>query len=477
MEIKPFKGFRFNPKVVGDVGNCIAPPFDVIGPVEQQQLYEKSEYNIARITKGKTSPSDNEHNNQYTRAAEYLNSWIKSGVLKQDVKEAIYAYVQDFRLAPALPLGMAKPTVAGAASATGAEANKAGLPAYRRLSFIALTKLEEFGDKVRPHEEVFEKPMTDRLNLKRATAARFGLVFMLYEDKQKIAEKIIEKLVVSSSNPAAAQKPLADFIFEDIRQRLFAINNRDDIDVIVKMMSDKSCIIADGHHRYMTGLAYSKESSNPAAKYQMLSFSNICQDGLKLLATHRLVGNLENFKLEKFIADLKENFEVTKLSFGSDGAKAGTKQNRQDALRQMIIKMQTEYNNDRNAFGIYGGNSAFYVAVLKDKRAMDLAVPDKSDAWKSLDVSILHKLVLERLLGIDEQKIIKDGNIEYVKGIPDAIDDLILLVDSGQKQVLFLLNPVKMQQLQMVTAAGERMPHKSTYFYPKMYTGLVIHKL
>ncbi len=435
MEIKPFKGFRFDPKMVGDVSNCIAPPFDVIGPAEQQQLYEKSEYNIARITKGKTSPSDNEQNNQYTRAANYLNRWIKSGVLKQDAKEVIYAYVQDFQLAETT---------------------------YRRLSFIALTKLEEFGDKVRPHEEVFEKPMTDRLNLKRATAARFGLVFMLYEDKQKIAEKIIEK--------AAAQKPLADFTFEDIRQRLFAINNGDDIDVIVKMMSGKSCIIADGHHRYMTGLTYSKESSNPAAKYQMLSFANIYQNGIKLSATHRIIGNLKIFNIDKFVTDLKENFNVTELSFGSAGAKAGTKQ-------KMITQIQTEYDNDRNAFGIYGGNSAFYVAVLKDKRAMDLAVSDKSDAWKSLDVSILHKLVLEKLLGIDEQKIIKDGYVEYVKGIPDAIDDLIRLVDSGQKQVLFLLNPAKMQRLQMVTAAGERMPHKSTYFYPKMYTGLVIQKI
>jgi len=236
------------------------------------------------------------------------------------------------------------------------------------------------------------------------------------------------------------------------------------------MMSGKSCIIADGHHRYMTGLTYSKESSNPAAKYQMLSFANIYQDGIKLSATHRIIGNLKKFNIGKFVTDLKENFNVTELSFGSAGAKAGTKQ-------KMITQIQTEYDNDRNAFGIYGGNSAFYVAVLKDKRAMDLAVPDKSDAWKSLDVSVLHKLVLEKLLGIDEQKIIKDGYVEYVKGIPDVIDDLIRLVDSGQKQVLFLLNPVKMQKLRMITTAGERMPHKSTYFYPKMYTGLVIQKI
>jgi uncharacterized protein (DUF1015 family) len=435
MEIKPFKGFRFDPKVAGDVGNCIAPPFDVIGPAEQQKLYEKSEYNIVRITKGKTTPIDDQYNNQYTRAADYLAQWIKTGVLKQDSKEVIYAYVQDFLITEMK---------------------------YQRLSFIALTKLEEFGPKVRPHEEVFEKPMTDRLNLKRATAARFGLVFMLYEDKQKIAEKIIKSI--------AEQKPLVDFTFEDIRQRLFAITDRSCINAIVKMMSYQSCIIADGHHRYTTGLTYSKESTNPAAKYQMLSFANICQDGLKLLATHRLVGDLKNFNIVKFITNLKKDFNITELPFSSAGDKTA-------AYQKMLTQIQTEYNNDRNAFGIYGSNDAFYVAVLKNKRAMDSAAPDKSDIWKSLDISVLHKLVLEKLLGIDEKQLTKDGNVGYVKGAPNAIDDSIRLVDTGQKQVLFLLNPVKMQQLQMVTAIGERMPHKSTYFYPKMYTGLVIQKI
>lgn len=445
MEIKPFRGYRFNPKIVGDVGKCIAPPFDVIDPNQQQQLYEKSEYNIVRITKGKITSSDNEHNNQYTRAAEYLNQWIKAHVLKQDTKEAIYGYIQDFQLADTL---------------------------YQRISFIALTKLEEFGPIVRPHEQVFEKQITDRLNLYRATAARFGLVFMLYEDKQKIADKIIlEKL--------AAQKPILDFTNDDnVRQRLFVINGRAEIDAIIKMMSDKSCIIADGHHRYTTGLAYSKESSNPAAKYQMLSFTNVCQDGLKLLATHRLVSNIKNFNMVKFIASLQKDFNVIEMPFDSTDTKTNAK-------KKLLAQMDKEYNADKNAFGIYGvgsggpaaRNNSFYIAILKDKRTMDSVTQNKSDVWKSLDVSILHELILDRLLGIDEQKLTKGEFVEFVKGTPNAIDDSIRLVDSGKKQVLFLVNPVKMQQLQEVTDAGERMPHKSTYFFPKMYTGLVIQKL
>ena len=436
MEVKAFKAFRFDPKVVGDVGKCIAPPFDVISTSQQQQLYEKSEYNIVRITKGKTTASDNDNHNQYTRAADYLNRWTKTSALRQDPDEIIYAYVQDFQLA-------------------GTD--------FQRLSFIALARLEEFGKTVRPHEQVFDEPMIDRLNLNRATAARFGLVSMLFEDQQKIADQVIDNIV--------RQNPLVDCVNDqNIRHRLFAITAKADIDAIAKMMSDKSCIIADGHHRYMTGLTYSKENANPAAKYQMLAFTNICQEGLKLLATHRLVRNLENFNIEKLITSLKEDFEIAEFPFDSPSAKA-------DAKQRMLAQMKAEYNNDRNAFGIYAGNNAFYVAVLRDKQAMDLVAPNYSDAWKSLDVSALHKLILEKLLGIDGQKLAKSQNLEYVKDTPNAIDDSISWIDAGQKQVLFLMNPVKMQQLKMITSAGEKMPQKSTYFYPKMYTGLVIQKL
>jgi len=436
MQIKPFKAFRFDETVVGDVGNCVAPPYDVISPTQQEQLYKKSEHNIVRIIKGKTTASDNVDNNQYTRAADYLNKWIEQGVLKQDATETIYAYVQDFELA-------------------GTQ--------FQRFSFIALAKLEEFGKAVRPHEQIFDKPMLDRLNLKRATTAKFGLVLMLYEDEQKVADKII--------NQATTTEPLINFIDEqNVRHRLFTITAKEDIDAIVRIMNDKSCIIADGHHRYTTALTYSKESGNSAAQYQMLAFVNTFQKGLVVLATHQLVGNLENFCYEKLITELKENFELTELQFNSPQTKL-------DARQKMLAQMKAEHNNDNNAFGIYGSNNAFYVAVLKDKQAMDPVMPDMSSAWKALDVSVLHKLILEKLLGIDEERLVKDENLQYVKDTPDAIDQSISEVDAGHKQAAFFMNPVKMQQLTMVTDAGERMPQKSTYFYPKIYTGLMIQKM
>jgi len=436
MQIKPFKAFRFDKAVVGDVGNCVAPPYDVISDAEQEQLYNKSEYNIVRIIKGKTNASDNGDNNQYTRAAGYLNNWIKQGVLKQDSAETIYAYVQDFELA--------------------------GIQ-FQRLAFIATARLEEFGEIVRPHEQILNKPMFDRLSLKKATTADFGLVFMLYEDEQEIADKIIEQ--------AATTEPLIDLIDEqNVRHRLFAITAKEDIQKILKMMNDKSCVIADGHHRYTTGLVYSNESDNPAAKYQMLAFANISHKGLIVLATHRLAGNLENFSFEKLITELKENFELTEFKFDSPESKMHARQ-------KMLEQMKAGHNNNKNAFGIYGSNNAFYVAVLRDKQAMDSVVPDMSSAWRHLDVSILHKLILEKILGIDEEKLAKGENLQYVKDTPNAIDESISQVDAGNKQAAFFMNPVKMQQLKLVTEAGERMPQKSTYFYPKIFTGLTIQKL
>ena len=437
MEVKPFKAFRFNAGVVGDVGRCIAPPYDVISEAEREELYRRSEYNIARITKGRITDSDNGQSNQYTRAAEYLQKWMAEGALKQDAQNTIYGYVQDFEL-------------------NGV--------AFQRLSFIALGKLEDFGKTVRPHEQVFEKPMLDRLNLKKATAARFGLVFMLYDDPQGVADKIIAE--------AAKQEPLVDFVDDQrVRHRLFAITDDGHIEAIARMMGDKSCVIADGHHRYTTGLTYLRETGNPAARYQMLTFTNSAQDGLVVLATHRVVGGLADFDPARFLTRLANGFTTQGFAFGSDA------NGKEQARQRMLAEMKNLHDQDKTAFGVYMGDGAFRVAVLKDRCLMDAAAPDKSGAWRDLDVSVLQKLVLEQLLGLDEQKMGNPDYVQYVKDMPNAIHDIIAHIDAGRQQVAFFTNPIKMPQLARITEAGERMPHKSTYFYPKMYTGLTIQKL
>jgi uncharacterized protein (DUF1015 family) len=435
MEIKPLKAYRFNEAVVGDAGRCIAPPYDVIDPDLQDRLYKKSKYNIVHITRGKAGPSDGPNNNQYTRAAKLLADWLRTGVLKRDTTDTVYAYVQDFE-------------VAGVKS--------------QRLSFIALAKLEELGKGVRPHEHTLEGPKIDRLNLRRATKASFGLIFMLYQDSQNVADKIIQK--------TAKQKPLIDFTDEqNVRHRLFGINDDTDIDAITKMMNTKTCIIADGHHRYETALNYYKETGDPAAQHVLTAFVNASQKGLLILATHRLIQNVKGFSGKKLLANLRKDFDLTTFAFDGDEAK-------ELAKNKMLDKMRADFDADKNAFGIYTGDGAFYVAVLKNKRLMDAAAPNMSDHWKSLDVAVLHKLIIEKHLGIDEQGLAEGGNIEYVKDTGEAIDGSINQVDKGARQAAFFVNPTKMKQIEMVTAAGERMPQKSTFFFPKVYTGLVINK-
>jgi uncharacterized protein (DUF1015 family) len=431
MEVKPFKAFRYNPQVVGDAARCIAPPYDVIGDEEQERLHRRSQYNVAYITRGKSTPSDNGQQNVYTRAAEYLQKWIAEGALRQDDENTIYGYVQDFEL-------------------NGV--------AFQRLSFIALGKLEDFGKTVRPHEQVFEKPLLDRLNLERATNAKFGLVFMLYDDPQGVADRIIEK--------AAANIPLIDFADElGVRHRLLGITAAKEIEAITRMMANKSCIIADGHHRYTTGLKHMQESDNPAAKYQMLAFTNTRQKGLVVLATHRLVGGIKDFQPQQFLLNLKSR-GFTVMKFGS----------RQEMLRA-LADLRSTHDRDLTVFGVYMGGGVFYVAVLEDKSRMAAVAPERSEAWRSLDVSVLQKLVLEELLGLDEQKMGNPDYVEYVKDVPNAVHEVIARVDAGRKQIAFFTTPVKMEELARVTEAGERMPHKSTYFFPKMYTGLTIQKL
>jgi uncharacterized protein (DUF1015 family) len=202
----------------------------------------------------------------------------------------------------------------------------------------------------------------------------------------------------------------------------------------------------------------------------MIAFANTCHEGLVILATHRLVGNLKNFSIEKLITNIKENFEITQHSFKSDAIKIEAKQ-------KMLAQMKTEHDKLKTAFGIYGGNNTFYVAALKEKQIMDSISPNMSRAWRELDVSILHKVILEKLLGIDEKQLASGAQLEYIKDTDNAIDESIAKVDKGQSQAAFFLNPVKMEQLKMVTDAGEKMPQKSTYFFPKMYSGMVINKL
>ena len=436
MEIRAFKAVRFNGEVVADTGKCISPPYDVIEDSYRERLYERSEHNVVRIIKGETTVADNADYNQYSRAGKYFNDWLASGVLKQDDSESIYAYVQNFCI---------------------------GGEEFCRSGFIALGKLTEFGKGVQPHEKTLEGPKADRLNLMRATAGQFGQIFMIYDDVEQVADKVI---AASAAKPA-----LLNFTDQDeVRHRLFAIDSAEDIEAIQTMMSSRDAIIADGHHRYETALNYLAESDNPTAQYRMMTFVNMRNEGLTILPTHRLVSNLPDFDLDSLIAKLGSEFDITEYKFEGKAEKSAA---RQKAFAE--IKMQ--FDDNCNSFVLYAGTNSFYTVTLGDGQAMNTAAANMSNAAKGLDVNVLHTLILDKQLGIGEKQLAEQSNLAYIKDIGDAIARSIAKVDSKESQAVFFMNPTRNEQVQAIAAAGEKMPQKSTFYYPKIFTGLTINKL
>jgi uncharacterized protein (DUF1015 family) len=432
MKIKAFRAYRFDKSVVGNVGNCIAPPYDVINAEQQSRLYERNTHNIVRIDFGKRAPDDSAGDNQYTRAAEYLKTWLGEGALRREPKEMLYAYVQDF---------------------------KVGLRSLQRSGFVGLGELEEFGKGVRPHERTLDGPKADRLNLTRATGSQFGQVFMLYDDPKGVADAAIRK--------AMAGEAMVDTVDDEgVRHRLYGIEAAADIAAVCEMMANRQVIIADGHHRYETAVNYWHETGNPSAGWSMMTFINMRNPGLVILPTHRLVGNLASFDVKGLLKKLSKDFEVAQFEYGRG--------EKDQARQEMFIWMKDEFGDKRSAFGIYAGEGAFYAAVLKNPGAMDV-VKDKSKPWRMLDVSVLHKLILEDMLGIGEKELANETNIEYIKDIGNAIDHSIEAVDSGKKQAVFFMNPTRIDEVRAVAGEGEKMPQKSTFFHPKVYTGLTIN--
>ncbi|MBC8379842.1 MAG: DUF1015 domain-containing protein [Planctomycetes bacterium] len=436
MNIRPFKAYRFNKEIVGDAGSCIAPPYDVIDTAHQQVLYEKNAYNIVRAIKGKKEANDTESNNVYTRAADYLTKAIEDGALTQEASEAIYVYVQDFEI---------------------------GGNQYERTGIIALGGLTAFGEGVQPHEKTLEGPKADRLNLTRATACQLGQIFMLYDDPANV-----DRTIIANALTKEAVIDMTDD--QQARHRLFVIDEPALIEAFVSMMTDKQTVIADGHHRYETALNYWSETQNEQAAYQMLSFVNMRNEGLVIQPTHRLLINMTDFDAAALLDELKQEFEVTKFAFDGDTDK-------QQAREGMFKKMQQAGAENENVFGFYAADNAFYAILLKKTEAMSALCPEMSDAALKLDVNVLHKLILEKHLGICDAKLPGESHLGYITDLGDAIDKSITKVDSGQSDGVFFMNATHIEQVQAVASAGEKMPQKSTFFYPKIFSGLTVRKL
>ena len=436
MDIIPFKGYRYNPQTVGDPGDCIAPPYDVIDAAQQADLYERNACNVVRIIKGKAGEQDNEQNNVYSRAADALRTFMAENALVEDPQEQIYVYSQDF-------------TIDGTA--------------YTRNGFIALGKLQAYGANVKPHEQTLAGPKADRLNLTRAIKTQVGQIFMLYSDPEKQIDPILAQ--------ACRAQPLLSHVDDDkVTHKLFAISDPQEIATISAVMESRDIFIADGHHRYETALNYMNESDNPKAGYQMMTFVNTHNEGLVVLPTHRLIKNVAGFSPDEFVGRLREAFDVARLAFHDVVEKKET-------LGQMTDALTVEFETNQNAFGMYFNDGAFYVVTLKDIAFMQNLAGDHSRPWQQLDVAILHKLALEKHLGIDEAALTAQTNVEYIKDFGDATGRALDRVDEGSAQCLFFMNPTRIEGIEAVAKTGEKMPQKSTFFFPKIYSGLVLNVL
>lgn len=422
--ILPFRGIYFNFKKANNLKKVTCPPYDVISPQEQDRFYRLHPYNVIRLILGKESPKDNGKDNRNIRAAHFFKTWVSKEILKQEFSPAIYVYRLTY------PYGNRQHT---------------------SLGFIALSRLEDWQrKKVLPHEDTFAKFKTDRLNLLRATKANFESILSLYPSSAKI-EKILKKAVKS--------RPMMKFKDEqNIEHTVYSLSDPRDIAVIKKEMAKKILFIADGHHRYQAALNFSRElsrskplSNGQMSNYMMMTFMDMSKSNLTILPTHRVVYNLPGFSHKKLFDNLALYFTIEKVS-----------------ARALSLRLK-ERKNKNVTFGLCLKGGQYFILTLKPKLNINKLVrEEKSLAWKKLDVSILQKLILERLDGFNPDK-----NLFYTRSAEEALRK----VKDGSAQMAFLLNPTTIEDIKAVASRGEKMPHKSTYFFPKLRSGLIMRKI
>ncbi len=428
--ILPFRGYRYDKERV-EIKDVVSPPYDVISQKFQEELYRRSDYNIVRIILGKDEAGDNDGKNKYTRSANFFKSWIEEGHLKQDAKPCIYVYSQEFVV-------------------SGEKRERTGL--------VTTVELEEFGKNILPHEFTLKGPKIGRRLLLEKTKANFGQIFSIYLDPENRVDSILEK--------EKEKPPEFDMTDEEgVRHRLWVTDDEETIESIEKEMKEKRIFIADGHHRYETSLEYSRDHpENEEAKRIMMTLVNMKNEGLVILPTHRLVKDVEDLDRDQLADNLKKNFDIVTIDFDETKEK--------EKREEMFKKMKSR----KNSFGMFSGDNRYFVFTLKDESIMDERVKERSKPWRRLDVSVLHILVLEDLLGIDTTKPEKQRHVEYVKDTKDAVEECLAKVKNGECQIAFFTNPTKIEEVEEVAENGDKMPQKSTFFYPKVYTGFVIYK-
>ncbi|MBI3754862.1 MAG: DUF1015 domain-containing protein, partial [Deltaproteobacteria bacterium] len=408
--------------------------------------------NIVRLILGKIFPDDTAGNDRYSRAAADFKKWQDEKVLVRDQKPAIYYYIQVYKL-------------------------KDGKRRVRK-GFIALTKIEEFGKGgIHPHEKTLAGPKADRLKLMKACNANFSCIFSLYSEPQKTINRLLEDCCVTSS-------PIIDVADDDgVESKVWRIERPEAIKKVAEIMFDKPLFIADGHHRYETALNYRnmmRERTTPpfskggeggytgkeAFNYVMMYFSNMDDEGMTIMPTHRIVHSIPKFTPKPFLVNCSHFFDIEEAQWNNDI---------ESRIRKEFYKKIEERGAKLPSFGLYiNGMNSYFVLTLKEKDIMDKVFGGSiPDVFKSLDVTVLHALILNNILGISSSAQENQGNLLYLKGLDEAIGE----AKKDSMLMSFLLNPTKIEQVKVVASAGHVMPQKSTYFYPKLLSGLVINPI
>lgn len=419
--LDPFRGVRYDLGVVGAADGVIAPPYDVIGDAQRQELLARSPYNIARIIR---ADSDDD----YARVADTLKQWRKDRALTQDDTPAVYVYEQRFDL---------------------------GGREYRRTGMIGLVTLNPEEGSVVPHERTLSGPKADRLNLLRATHMTFGQIFVLYSDPKRTTDPICDE---AKAGPCLLEA-------EDtagIGHRLWAMTDADAIHGVQEALADQPLFIADGHHRWETACDFLRESpSLPGASRRMMTLVNTSNPGLAVLPIHRVVKNVD-FNVETLLAQLSEDFEVVPFE-GEPVA----------ARRELVAAMARTRQSGAVAIGMFLSDGRFRLAALRNEGSLS----DVAPALRGLGVAVLHRLILDKALGIDAAKLATGAHVEYVTDMDGDPVDAVAKVERGEGQAAFFVGATTPEEVKAVASAGERMPQKCTFFYPKVYTGLVMQDL
>ena len=438
-KIFPFRGYHYDPRKV-KLDDVVTQPYDKIDAAMQDEYYRRSPHNATRLLKAKELPGDNELQNKYTRAYHFLHKWIDEGVLVRDELPTIYAYHQEYEVAGDLRV---------------------------RKGFIALAEVEPFGATVKAHETTLAAPKADRLNLMKATHANFGHIFMLYSDPERAVNRLVDERIAGREPDLRATDDFGN------THKVWKIQDAEAIKGIQRVMADRELFIADGHHRYETGVNYYnamrelgvEETGDESIHNLMMTLINLDEPGLTVLATHRMVHSLADFSLEKLLARAAEHFEVEEFPYGAD----------EDPARDMLFARMDALADAAHVFGLWAREgSALYLLRLKDEAVMDDMVEGKSDDWKRLDVTILHTILMDAYLGIDARALEAQANVKYGRYRTDTLERAKA---DEQFQLVFFVNPTKAAQVKAVAEHGEKMPQKSTDFYPKLLSGLTINKI